>query len=352
MPRCYLLTLASSSSLDQQSNNVSLFNIVEQLNLPRGVEPPPGALLPIEIHAYFLLDPAELNQRFEMRFVLVASSGLESSSDAFPHKSATLRYRTRTMGTPIPPIADNYQLRVDTARRRQRGLVARSAVVAAGRRARRSTARDHALARSAAASLISCSYRRRANRPNSSRATARCSSTGPPGRRIGRSRVDKSWRCNKQAPWQPDLLRAGQDQGAAEIGEAAHDLRRAGVAQALLTGIARNHLTHFDDAASGTETACARNVRRAAHARCTTDVRRTAHARCTTDVRRTTDARCTATWGAPRRPVHQPTPGAPPTCGAPATPGAPATEMAPPTFDQPPTCDTPPAAWAPPAPGN
>ncbi|HEY0464823.1 MAG TPA: hypothetical protein VGC79_11465 [Polyangiaceae bacterium] len=113
MPRCYLLTLASSSSLDQTSNNVSLFNIVEQLNLPRGVEPPPGALLPIEIHAYFLLDPAELNQRFEMRFVLVASSGLETSSDAFPHKSATMRYRTRTMGTPIPPIADSYQLRVD-----------------------------------------------------------------------------------------------------------------------------------------------------------------------------------------------------------------------------------------------
>ncbi len=24
-----------------------------------------------------------------------------------------MRYRTRTMGTPIPPIPDNYQLRVD-----------------------------------------------------------------------------------------------------------------------------------------------------------------------------------------------------------------------------------------------
>ena len=113
MPRCYLLTLASSSSLDQQSNNVSLFNMVEQLNLPRGVEPPPGALLPVEIHAYFQLEPRELNQRFEMRFVLVASSGLETSSDTYPHKSATLRYRTRTMGMPVPPIADSYQLCID-----------------------------------------------------------------------------------------------------------------------------------------------------------------------------------------------------------------------------------------------
>ena len=29
MPRCYLLTLASSSSLDQQSNNVSLFKAAD-----------------------------------------------------------------------------------------------------------------------------------------------------------------------------------------------------------------------------------------------------------------------------------------------------------------------------------
>jgi hypothetical protein len=114
MPRCYMLTLASSSSLDQQSNNVSLFNVVEQLNLPRGVEPPPGALLPVEIHAYFQLDPGEINQRFELRFSLVAASGLETITDAYAHKSSTPRYRTRTMGLPVPPIADNYQLRIET----------------------------------------------------------------------------------------------------------------------------------------------------------------------------------------------------------------------------------------------
>jgi len=113
MPRCYMLTLSSASSLDQQSNNVSLFNVVEQLNLPRGVEPPPGALLPLEIHAYFQLDQSELNQRFEMRFALVASSGLETLTDAHAHKSPTLRYRTRTMGLPVPPIADSYQLCID-----------------------------------------------------------------------------------------------------------------------------------------------------------------------------------------------------------------------------------------------
>ncbi len=113
MPRCYLLTLASSSSVDQQSNNVSLFNVVEQVNLPRGVEPPPGALLPMEIHAYFQLDPSELNQRLEVRFALVAETGLEALTEAYPHKSGTLRYRTRTMGVPVPPVPGNYQVRVD-----------------------------------------------------------------------------------------------------------------------------------------------------------------------------------------------------------------------------------------------
>jgi len=114
MPRCYLLTLSSGSSLDQQSNNVSLFNVVEQVNLPRNVEPPPGAHLPLEIHAYFQLEASELNLRFEMRFALVASSGLETLTDAHAHKSPTMRYRTRTMGLPVPPIADSYQLRVET----------------------------------------------------------------------------------------------------------------------------------------------------------------------------------------------------------------------------------------------
>jgi hypothetical protein len=111
--RCYLLTLAGGSSLDQHSNNVSLFNVVEQLNLPHGVQPPPNALVPVEIHAYFQLADADLHQRFELRFVLVASSGLETFTDPHVHRSATPRYRTRVLGLPAPPIPDSYELCVD-----------------------------------------------------------------------------------------------------------------------------------------------------------------------------------------------------------------------------------------------
>jgi hypothetical protein len=111
--RCYLLALGSGSSLDQQSNNVTLFNLVEQLNFPPHSQPRPGALLPIEIHAYFQLSPEELNQRFELRFVIVESSGLETLTEPVQHKSSTPRYRTRTLGLPAPQAPGSYQLRVE-----------------------------------------------------------------------------------------------------------------------------------------------------------------------------------------------------------------------------------------------
>lgn len=113
MPKCYLLAIGGGSSVDQHSNNVTLFNLVEQLNFPRQNFPPPGALLPLEVHAYFQLAPYELNQKFDLRFVLVGDSGLETPTNVFPHRSATPRYRTRTFGLPAPPAVGNYELRVE-----------------------------------------------------------------------------------------------------------------------------------------------------------------------------------------------------------------------------------------------
>ena len=51
MPKCYLLTLVGGSSLDRYTNNVTLFNLVEQLNFPKERRPPPGAMVPLEINA-------------------------------------------------------------------------------------------------------------------------------------------------------------------------------------------------------------------------------------------------------------------------------------------------------------
>jgi hypothetical protein len=111
--KCYLLAVCSGSSLDQHSNNITLFNLVEQLNFPPHAEPPAGALLPLEIHAYFELRPEQIDQRFDVRFALVESNGLETVTEPFQHKSTTPRYRTRTLGLPAPPGPGSYQLRID-----------------------------------------------------------------------------------------------------------------------------------------------------------------------------------------------------------------------------------------------
>jgi hypothetical protein len=113
MPKCYFLTLCGGSSVDQQSNNVTLFSVIEQVNLQPNMEPPPGAYLPLEVHAYFLLGPGEMSQTFELRFAVVAPSGLELLTDATQHKSPSPRYRTRSFGLPAPIVPGNYELRVD-----------------------------------------------------------------------------------------------------------------------------------------------------------------------------------------------------------------------------------------------
>lgn len=113
MPRCYFLALSAGSSLDQQSNNVSLFQLVEQVNVAEGTPLPVGRQLPIEIHAYFHVHPQEIGQTVEMRFSLVAATGLETFSETMTHRVATPRYRTRTMGLPYPATVGHYDLRVD-----------------------------------------------------------------------------------------------------------------------------------------------------------------------------------------------------------------------------------------------
>ncbi len=113
MPRCYLLTLCSGSSLDQQSNNVTLFNLVEQINVPPGAPPPQSGALPLEIHAYFLLSGEEVGKEFEARVALVSTSGLETYTDGFKHRPITPRYRIRTYGLPVPPVVGSYDVRID-----------------------------------------------------------------------------------------------------------------------------------------------------------------------------------------------------------------------------------------------
>jgi hypothetical protein len=113
LAQCYLLCISSGSAIDRHSNNVSLFTLVEQINVPAGTPPPPQGLIPVEVHAYFQFASAELNRDFELRYALCADTGLETLSDVFRYRAATLRFRVRTLGLPYPPVVGQYQLQVD-----------------------------------------------------------------------------------------------------------------------------------------------------------------------------------------------------------------------------------------------
>jgi hypothetical protein len=114
MPSCYFLAVAAGSSVDQQSNNATLFNLVEQINVPPGINPKPGSRIPLEIHAYLQGQPQELGNQFEMRFSLVSlATGLETYSEGATQRLASPRLRIRTVGLPFPPMLGHYDLRVD-----------------------------------------------------------------------------------------------------------------------------------------------------------------------------------------------------------------------------------------------
>jgi len=113
LAHCYLLCVSSGSAIDRQSNNVSLFSLVEQINIPKQMAPPPRGLIPVEVHAYFQLGAAQLNKDFEMRFALCAETGLETLSEVFRHRVTAPRFRVRTLGLPYPPVIGQYSLQVD-----------------------------------------------------------------------------------------------------------------------------------------------------------------------------------------------------------------------------------------------
>lgn len=114
MPSCYFLTLSVGSSLDQHTNNVTLFNLVEQVNIRPQAMPQPGTRVPLEVHAYFSFTGEEIGRDFDLRLALTSTTtGLEIYSEPVTHRAAALRVRTRLIGVPFPPHLGHYDLRVE-----------------------------------------------------------------------------------------------------------------------------------------------------------------------------------------------------------------------------------------------
>ena len=103
------------SSVDQHTNNVSIFNVIEQITVPPDAPPPPHGVLPVEVHVYWRATE-DSEEAFEVRLVMVAESGLETVSPVQKHTQLRGRLRTRTLGLPFPPVMGRYQLVVDWRR--------------------------------------------------------------------------------------------------------------------------------------------------------------------------------------------------------------------------------------------
>ncbi len=116
VPSCYLITLCSGASLDQHSHNISLFNLVEQINLPPLSSVPGRQNLPLEVHAYLRMASGEENQVFEFRYALVSQNGLDSYSEPIVHQIKTPRYRMRSLGLPMPLTTGQYSIHLEYRR--------------------------------------------------------------------------------------------------------------------------------------------------------------------------------------------------------------------------------------------
>jgi hypothetical protein len=114
MPHCYLLAVCTGSSVDQQTNNATLFNMVEQIHVPAGTPPPPLNIVPLEVHVYWLFEGREISRDFEIRIVMRSKeTNLETSGDPIQHRAISSRLRTRLQGLPFPPVPGTYELCVD-----------------------------------------------------------------------------------------------------------------------------------------------------------------------------------------------------------------------------------------------
>jgi hypothetical protein len=70
MPRCYLLAVARGSALNADTNNFTLFELVEGISAHTRDS---RIHLPLELHTYWEFAADELNVDFEMRFVSIGA---------------------------------------------------------------------------------------------------------------------------------------------------------------------------------------------------------------------------------------------------------------------------------------
>lgn len=109
VPRCYLLALAQSSTIDRESGGVSLFHLVEAAAYA-GERP---AELPFQVHIHWRREPGEEGTEFEVRVLRVAPDGTEEPGPAVVMTMPGQATRQRFAAVRAPSTDGPHELRVE-----------------------------------------------------------------------------------------------------------------------------------------------------------------------------------------------------------------------------------------------
>lgn len=98
MAKPYLIAVCVGSTLDQRTNNFTLFNLVEEVQTNTA-----PVDLPLEVHAYYQFDEAERGREHELRVALISTDdGGIWHSRPVPIVSQHRRHRVRLQGLHFP----------------------------------------------------------------------------------------------------------------------------------------------------------------------------------------------------------------------------------------------------------
>lgn len=75
MIRCYLIAMCRWSSIDEETRTLSLFNIVEDMQVAPFA---PRAIVQVELHTHFICDPGDVGTELEVRHVWTSENGEET----------------------------------------------------------------------------------------------------------------------------------------------------------------------------------------------------------------------------------------------------------------------------------
>ena len=105
---CYFIGVCEGSALDRDTNNLSLFGLIEELQVPTEAL---GAVVPLQCHFYLATSKDAIGQPIEARVLWKRQDGSEShGANVFSLVPDALRVRNRATALQLPTAFGDYRL--------------------------------------------------------------------------------------------------------------------------------------------------------------------------------------------------------------------------------------------------